>query len=165
MNIIFVIIASAIGGLLAAAAIAVATLIVGMRRKSTAVLGVVRRFNRRVTNPRQLRSAGTPGAYASIIRHVGRVSGASYETPIGVHPADGWFLIALPYGPNADWVRNLMNAGSAELVSEGRTYHVDQPNVVATDSVQSDLPPGERRQLRLFGVDQVLRLRATEHPA
>src|SRR5687767_8959102 len=47
--------------------------LVGMRTKSPAVVDRVRRFNRAVTNPRVLRSAGSPGASASVIRHVGRV--------------------------------------------------------------------------------------------
>ena len=42
----------------------------------------VRRFNRAFGNPHQMKTAGTPGAYASVIRHVGRKTGRSYETPV-----------------------------------------------------------------------------------
>jgi hypothetical protein len=144
--------------LLAAVALA-AVFVVGMRTKSPVVTDRVRRFNRAVTNPRVLRSAGTPGASASVIRHVGRVSGRSYETPVGPHAVGDDFVIALPYGPGADWVRNVLTHGTATLVHEGRTVPVHQPEVVPTTLVVADLPPSEQRTLRLFGVGECLRVR------
>ena len=48
---------------------------VGMRTKWRPVIDFQRRANRRVVNPRQMRTAGEPGAYAGIVRHVGRRSG------------------------------------------------------------------------------------------
>jgi deazaflavin-dependent oxidoreductase (nitroreductase family) len=136
-----------------------ALFLVGMRTKSPAVMDRVRRFNRAVTNPRVLRSAGSPGASASVIRHVGRRSGRSYDTPVGPIPVGDVFVIALPYGPRADWVRNVVASGSATLVHEGRTVPVHKPEIVSTAQVMDDLPSSEQRALRLFGVDQCLRLR------
>jgi hypothetical protein len=144
--------------LLAAAALA-AVFVVGMRTKSPVVTDRVRRFNRAVTNPRVLRSAGTPGASASVIRHVGRVSGRSYETPVGPFAVGDDFVIALPYGPGADWVRNVLTHGTATLVHEGRTVPIHQPEVVPTTLVVEDLPPSDQRTLRLFGVGECLRVR------
>ena len=118
----------------------------------------VRRFNRVVTNPRVLRSAGSPGASA-VIRHVGRISGRSYETPVGPIAVGDDFVIALPYGPGADWVRNVVASGSATLVHEGRTVPVHQPELVPTAEIIRELPSSEQRTLRLFGVDQCLRVR------
>ena len=147
-------------------AAAVTTLVVlatvfllGMRSKSPAVLDRVRRFNRAVTNPRVLRSAGSPGASASVIRHVGRASGRSYQTPVGPFAVGDDFVIALPYGPGADWVRNVLANGSATIVHEGQTVAVHQPEVVSTADVVRDLPSSEQRTLRLFRVDQCLRVR------
>src|SRR6187549_1634433 len=111
--------------------IAVATVfLLGMRRSSPAVVDRVRRFNRAVTNPRVLRSAGQPGASAARIRHVGRVTGRSYDTPVGPFAVGDFFVIALPYGPRADWVRNVVATGSAILVHEGRTVPIHEPEVV-----------------------------------
>lgn len=62
--------------------------VVGWRAKSRLVLGPIVWFSKKVMNPMQMRTAGTPGAYASIIRHRGRISGARYATPVGV-VADG----------------------------------------------------------------------------
>src|SRR5215213_2744877 len=92
--------------------------VLGMRTKSPVVMDRVRRFNRAVTNPRVLRSAGSPGASASVIRHVGRVSGRSYETPVGPFAVGDDFVIALPYGSGTDWVRNVLTHGAATLVHE-----------------------------------------------
>ena len=148
-----------VGGATALVAAVATVFLLGMRTKSPAVLDRVRRFNRAVTNPRVLRSAGSPGASASVIRHVGRVSGRQYETPVGPHVVGDGFVIALPYGPGADWARNVLARTSATLVHEGRTVPVDRPQVVPTTHVLSDLPSSERRTLRVFGVDQCLRLR------
>jgi hypothetical protein len=43
-----------------------AFIVVAMRTKSPRLLGVVRRFNRAVTNRLQRKSAGRPGASASV---------------------------------------------------------------------------------------------------
>jgi hypothetical protein len=133
--------------------------LVGMRAKNPAVVDRVRRFNRAVTNPRVLRSAGRPGASASVIRHLGRVSGRSYETPVGPFAVGDHFVIALPYGPSADWVRNVLTKGSAVLVHEGRTLSLHEPEVVPVAAVIADLPASEQRTLRLFGVKECLRVR------
>ena len=79
--------------------------------------------------PLALKSAGTPGANASVIRHVGRTT-AAYETPVGAVAIDDGFVIALPYGPNTDWLKNVLASGSATIVDEGNTYDVDRPEVV-----------------------------------
>ena len=133
--------------------------LLGMRTKHPAVVHRVRRFNRAVTNPRVLRTAGSPGASASVIRHIGRRSGRTYDTPVGPHAVGEHFVIALPYGPGADWVRNVLERGSAEMVHEGRTIEVREPELVSTAEVAVQLPSSERRTLRVFGVEQCLRVR------
>ena len=116
-----------VGAKVVAVAAVATVFVVGMRTKSPAVVDRVRRFNRAVTNPRVLRSAGTPGASAAVVRHVGRISGRSYETPVGPFAVGDDFVIALPYGPGADWVRNVVASGSATLVHEGRTVPSTSP--------------------------------------
>jgi hypothetical protein len=149
-----------VGGLVIAVTALFGVFIVGMRTKHPAVQDRVRRLARDVGNPRVLRRAGTPGAGASVIRHTGRVSGRTYETPVVPHAVEGDFLIALPYGPGADWVRNVLARGSATLVHEGRTVTIHTPKLVPTTQVASYLPSSEQRTLRLFGVDECLRVTA-----
>jgi deazaflavin-dependent oxidoreductase (nitroreductase family) len=138
---------------------------VAMRTKSPSMLRVVRRFNRASLNKVQLRSAGMPGAYASVIRHRGRNSRKEYSTPVVPFAVDDDFLIVLPYGPATDWVRNVLAAGSAELVTGGATFAVDRPELVTVDSVEHVFPPGEQRTHRMFGVEHCLRLRRVEPTA
>jgi deazaflavin-dependent oxidoreductase (nitroreductase family) len=150
-------------GLIAGAFAAFATFVfVAIRTKSPPLLDAVRVFNRSFTNRLQRNSAGKPGAYAAVIRHQGRRSGRTFETPIVPFPVDGGFLVSLPYGPTADWVRNVLAQGSAVLTYEGRTVAVDRPEVVSSADVAHELPAGERRTHRLFRVEQCLRLHVAE---
>lgn len=136
-------------------------LLFGMRTKSDAILTRVRHLNRQVFNPRAMRTAGQPGAYASIVRHVGRTSGAPYETPVVAVPTDEGFLVVLPYGTRPDWLRNLLSAGGGILVSEGAEHAVENLEVVPLRNRIADLPPGEARSARLYGVEEAVVLRST----
>jgi deazaflavin-dependent oxidoreductase (nitroreductase family) len=132
--------------------------VVGMRAKSPPVLDAVRRTSRAM-KPIAMRSAGTPGAYASVIQHVGRTTGRSYETPVGAVATDDRFLIALPYGTNTDWLKNVLASGSAVIVDEGKAHDVDRPEVVPLAEEASSFSPEDQRAHRVFGVDQCLRVR------
>lgn len=134
----------------------------GMRTKTPLVLNAVRRFNRAIGNPHQMKTAGTPGAYASVIRNVGRTTGRSYETPVVAFASDDGFVIALPYGPGTDWLKNVLASGSATIVNEGDTWLIDQPQIVPTAMAAPYLPAKEQRGLRRFAVDQCLRVRRAE---
>ena len=136
-----------------------AFVLVAMRTKSPWMLAAVRRFNRSAMNKVTVQYAGTPGAYASIIRHRGRRSGAVYETPIVPFGTADGYVIALPYGPETDWVRNVLAAGSADLLTEGATQAVDQPEVIDVSTVTDVFPPNEQRTHRIFGVTSCLRVR------
>jgi GNAT superfamily N-acetyltransferase len=147
--------------LLGLVAIAVVFLL-GMRAKSPLVLNPLIRLQRAILNPRQMRSAGTPGAYASVIRHRGRVSGRSFETPVGVVADDDGFLIALVYGSRTQWLQNVLASGSATIVHEGRTYAVDQPEVIPMQTVAARFASGDQQGFRVLRVDQALRVRKVE---
>jgi len=68
------------------------------------------RFNRRVTNRLASRLAGDGRPFSTVV-HVGRVSGKTYRTPVTVFENEGVYRIALTYGPDADWVQNVLAAG------------------------------------------------------
>ena len=139
-------------------AVSLTLLVAGMRWKLPAVLDIVRRLNRSLTNPRVMRTAGTDATQTSVIQHVGRTSGRAYETPVDTIPAKTGFLIALPYGTRADWVRNVLASGSATVVTRGERVDVDRPSIVATADVEGQIPAKTLRTLRLFGVNQCLHL-------
>lgn len=153
---------SVILGLVAALVLGVVVVgvvfVVGMRAKSPLVQGAVIWLGKVAFNRVQLRTAGTPGAYAAIIRHRGRVSGATYETPVGAVATDDGFLISLPYG-RSNWSRNVLASGSATLVHEGETYEVVKPEIIPLATVETAFTAGDQRMHRIFGVTDVLRLR------
>jgi deazaflavin-dependent oxidoreductase (nitroreductase family) len=134
--------------------------VLGMRTKSPLVLRPLFAISRRWLNPWQLRRAGRPGAYASIIRHRGRRTGRPYETPVGVVAFDDDFLVMLPYGSGTQWLRNVLAAGEATLVTEGRTVHVDRPQIIPFSAVAERFSASDRRSSQLFAVTECLLLRA-----
>ncbi|MCP2266043.1 nitroreductase family deazaflavin-dependent oxidoreductase [Promicromonospora thailandica] len=149
----------AVGVVVALALLVLVAVTVVMRTKSPRGLAVVRGFNRRFNNPRMLRQAGKEGSPLAAVRHVGRRSGASYSTPIGVLPMGDDFLAILSYGTGTDWLRNIEAAGSADLVTDGRTHRVAADRVVGRPEAMPYLPAGQRPFVRLFGVTEFLVLR------
>jgi deazaflavin-dependent oxidoreductase (nitroreductase family) len=154
-------IAKVVGGLLLALGVIGFVFVVGMRTKSPLVLDAIRRSGR-ATKPFVLKSSGTPGGIASIVRHSGRTTGRPYETPVQAVVTDDGFVIALPYGPNTDWLQNVLVAGAATIVHEGTSYLVDRPELVPTSAVATLFSPTDRRTHRLFRVDQCLLVRRAE---
>ena len=65
-----------------------------------------------------------------VVAHAGRRSGRRYQTPVNVFPAGGGYLLALTYGPDSDWVKNVLAAGGCELVTRGRTVRLVSPQLV-----------------------------------
>ena len=146
-----------VGGVVVPGVVALALAwLLGMRNKQSVVVAAQRRINRAVVNPRQLQTAGTSGADAAVVRHTGRRSGRTYETPVGAEPTEDGYVVALVYGPRSDWLKNVLASGSATIVHEGVTHVVDRPEVVPFDTVAHHFP--DQAAIRLFGVTQAVRL-------
>jgi deazaflavin-dependent oxidoreductase (nitroreductase family) len=150
--------AAIVGTLIGAVVVLLGVLVAGLRWQLGPVVDVIRRMNRSVTNPRVMRTAGTTATQTSVIVHIGRRSGRTYETPVDIIPARTGLLIALPYGTRADWVRNVLAAGAATVVTHGERVDVERPTIVAAADVASLIPRRTLRTLRLFGVNQCLHL-------
>lgn len=62
----------------------------------------------------------------SLIRHTGRTTGNTYETPLilATHGKD--FIAELTYGPEVAWYRNAVAAGRCTVVFKGVDYQVDR---------------------------------------
>ena len=148
-------------GLFVAVAVLGIAFVAGMRAKSPPVLNAVRRSGR-ATKRFVLKSSGTPGGIASVVQHVGRTTGRAYETPVQAVLSDDGFVIALPYGLNTDWLKNVVTSGSATIVHEGSTYQVDQPEIVPMSVAAPRFPPKDQRTHRLFRVEQALLVRRAQ---
>jgi deazaflavin-dependent oxidoreductase (nitroreductase family) len=86
-------------------------------------------FNLAVTNRITSRfAARLPGF--GILTHVGRKSGGLYRTPVNVFREPDGFLIALTYGRECEWVKNILAAGGCELETRGVRYQLSAPTIV-----------------------------------
>lgn len=99
------------------------------------------RINRRLFNPMELRRGKRP-----VVIHVGRSSGTVYQTPLDAHPTKGGYLLVVRYGPDSDWVRNILAAGTATLRVDGREVRLVSPRLAsekeAVDHLVSGSDPG-----------------------
>lgn len=91
-----------------------------------------------------------------IVVHHGRRSGREYRTPINVFRREGGFVVALTYGPDADWARNVLHAGRAEIRTRRRTHPVVNPQVVHDPERHAIRPRLVRAILGVIAVDHFL---------
>jgi len=119
----------------------------------------IRTFNKYVTN-RLLRgfASFSHGPFA-IIRHVGRRSGKPYETVIMVWPMGEGFVIALTYGPQVDWYRNILAAGGGTVFWHSRVYAVGKPEQIDANTALPAFPAPFRLILRRLGMQDFVRVK------
>jgi deazaflavin-dependent oxidoreductase (nitroreductase family) len=86
-------------------------------------------FNLAVTNRITSRFAKPPARFRHLT-HVGRKSGRLYRTPVNVFTAPDGFLIALTYGRESEWVRNVLSAGGCQLETRRLLYQLSAPTIV-----------------------------------
>ena len=116
----------------------------------------VARFNRIVTNRISSLVAGWMPGFG-IVEHAGRRSGRAYRTPVNVFRDPDGYVIALTYGSDTDWVKNVMQAGGCSLMVRGRRVRLSDPKIV-TDEARGPAPPVIRQVLALLGVTEFLYL-------
>lgn len=83
----------------------------------------------------------------AMVVHRGRKSGRTFRTPLWAFRRGDGFVIALTYGPGADWVRNVLATGGCEIDARRRHYEVGNPTVYR-DEKASDMPLFIRFMLR-----------------
>lgn len=129
-------------------------LMMRFRKKSLA------RFNLIVTNRITGLFAGwLPGF--GIVTHVGRKSGKVYRTPVNVFRAPTGFAIALTYGRESEWVKNVLAAGGCKLQTLGRRYRLSDPTIVH-DPSRKQFPFPVRVTLGIVGANDFMRFTAAE---
>jgi deazaflavin-dependent oxidoreductase (nitroreductase family) len=92
-----------------------------------------------------------------VVVHRGRRSGRVYRTPVNVFAAEDGYIVALTYGPDTDWVKNVLAAGGCELRTRGRAVQVTAPRVYH-DEARRGIRPVERQVLRAIRVADFLSL-------
>ena len=116
----------------------------------------VARFNRRVTNRITGRFADRLPGFA-IVHHVGRTSGRAFSTPINAFRDGNDYIIALTYGSDSDWVKNVLATGGCEIVTRGQRIRLTNPRII-TDEGRQWAPPFVRQVLGLINAPQYMRL-------
>ncbi len=100
------------------------------------------KINKRFINPRQIRRGVYP-----VVTHVGRTSGRSYRTPLDAYPTQNGYVLVARYGPESDWVQNILTAGIAALAINGEEHELNAPRLISQDEALSVLgteePPAD----------------------
>jgi deazaflavin-dependent oxidoreductase (nitroreductase family) len=119
------------------------------------------RANRWVTNPLIGTFAGRLPWFGILI-HRGRRSGREYRTPLNVFPRGDRFVLALTYGPDRDWVKNVLAAEGCTLIYRGERLPLREAHFLSTTEGMAAMPPPVRVILRLTDVDRFLALRRAD---
>jgi deazaflavin-dependent oxidoreductase (nitroreductase family) len=118
---------------------------------------VIRPFTTHVFNPIARRFASwLPGF--GILEYRGRKSGRTYRTPINVFRRGDWYVFALTYGADVEWVKNVVAAGGCSLRTRGRNVRLIEPELFV-DPSRRLMPLVVRIVLRFDRATEFLRMR------
>ena len=109
----------------------------------------VANFNRRVTNPvaRSI-TPWLPGL--GTLEHVGRKSGNRYRTPLLAFKTRDGFVTLIGYGPETDWLKNVLAGGPTVLHKRGKAVALASPRIVSKAEAAPLVTPAPRLFYRLF---------------
>jgi deazaflavin-dependent oxidoreductase (nitroreductase family) len=138
--------------ILAALAIGASTalLLVRFCKRQLAVFHRV--FTNRLLGPFAARLPGF-----GIVVNVGRKSGVVYRTPVNVFHRPNGFLIALTYGKDSGWVKNVLAVGGCQIETRHVSYSLTGP-VIVFDQSRRQFPFLVRQVLWLISANHYLRL-------
>ena len=111
-------------------------------------------LNKSLTNRVLGRIAGRAPGFAIVV-HYGRSSGRRYRTPVNLFRDPSGYVIALTYGSDADWVRNVLTGDGCTLVARGKVVPAARPRIVH-DPQQNPVPRPVGLLLSLVGVSDFL---------
>jgi deazaflavin-dependent oxidoreductase (nitroreductase family) len=123
------------------------------------VFPALRPLYKRVFNPRVVRAAARHETSWGVVHHVGRRSGASYDTPIDAQRTPDGVLIPLVYGPSSDWCRNILAAGHCTLTLDGAELTLTSPQVIPASDAEPRVPAAAARRWHSLGIEHCLSLK------
>lgn len=109
----------------------------------------VANFNRRVTNP-VARSLTPWLPCLGTLEHTGRKSGRHYRTPLLVFKTRDGFAVLIGYGPESDWLKNILAGGPTVLHKLGKAISLANPQIVSKAEAAPLITPVPRLFYRLF---------------
>jgi deazaflavin-dependent oxidoreductase (nitroreductase family) len=84
------------------------------------------------------------------LEHTGRKSGRPYRTPLLVFKTENGFVILIGYGPETDWLKNVLAGGPTLLHKRGRTVALAHPQIVEKAEAARLIAPAPRLFYRSF---------------
>jgi deazaflavin-dependent oxidoreductase (nitroreductase family) len=124
----------------------------------------IRAFVKRFVNPVLRNATHLPFGPFALLRHVGRRSGKTYETPIMVWPVEGGFVIELTYGRKVDWLRNLQATGRGSLRWRQQEFALQKPEFIDAEQGWRALPGWTKPILRLSGEHDFVKIPSQPAP-
>jgi deazaflavin-dependent oxidoreductase (nitroreductase family) len=109
------------------------------------------RANRRVTNRALGRIPGRISPFV-LLHHVGRSTGKHYTVPLAGFMIPDGILLTPTYGPEADWVRDILATNVFTLERRGETHTFGDARLVDRADAWPHLSGFVRLAMRAIGV-------------
>jgi deazaflavin-dependent oxidoreductase (nitroreductase family) len=100
----------------------------------------------------------------AVVAHVGRRTGRTYRTPVNLFRNGDRYVIALTYGSDTQWIRNVLAAGAVEVETRGRRVQLVEPEIVH-DTRRSLVPSPVAQILGLLDVSEFMVLQPRPRPS
>ena len=93
----------------------------------------------------------------AVVEHRGRRTGRMYAAPVAARRIEGGFVIALAFGEQVHWHRNLLAAGGGTITWGGRAYSVGAPERIEASQGRQAFSAIQRFAVRAAGIDGYVR--------
>ncbi len=113
----------------------------------------IARVNKHTFNKAELKRGKRP-----VLTHRGRSSGRIYRTPMDAHRVDGGFVFFPMYGPDSDWVKNALAAGSASVLKNGTGYDLTSPRLISRTEAERLVADGTPMPPDRLGISDFLQM-------
>ena len=113
----------------------------------------VARINKYTFNKAELKRGKRP-----VLTHRGRSSGTDYRTPMDAHRTVDGFVFFPMYGPDSDWVKNVMAAGTASVLKDGTDYSLTNPRLIGRAEAERLVAAGTTMPPAKLGINDYLRM-------
>ena len=122
------------------------------------ILDRIRHINKNFINKILIHISGKRFGHFAVLTHIGRKSGKLYRIPIIAEPIENGFVIALTYGRNVDWAKNVLAKGTCSLLWKNIEYSLCNPEFIDKEVGLSAFPSLFRTGLRKMDIKYYLKL-------
>lgn len=91
------------------------------------------------------------------LEHQGRRSGRLFSVPLAPRRTADGFVVALPFGPDVEWVRNTFASGTATMIWKGHRHPLRSPELIDLETASGAFPGLLKRIVRTAGIEHFIR--------